>query len=386
MPYGGAQNAASINAIANGVINGDMSISQVSPVNTDTAATNPGVNGVWYNTDMCGIANQNNYPGAGNLVDSQRADHPILGVNGYSKSLSTGASAYAAPAAADAYYAFTSIEGANFQPFVSQTAILNFWVKSPKTGIHCVSFTNNVDRSYVAEYIVAQANTWQQFSIGIVFNFAGGTWNYTTGLGLRIIFPLAAGSNYRTGANAWQNGVFYATANQQNLLDTANNTFRITDIQLTQGLTITAFQRQPFNQALIFCQRYYSQSFPYRTAPASNLGLGGSIEWGSLIAGYNQVGTAAGQMPFPAVPGEVSPFLPFPVEMRTTPTVQIYAPLVVSGGGNVYNHWARITPNALSVQASVNGGGFALVPNITPVYDLCVGDRLCMHYAANARI
>ena len=153
------------------------------------------------------------------------------------------------------------IEGYNVRDLIGRTFTLSFWVRSSKTGTHCVYIQNDAqDRSYVVEYTVSAANTWEQKSITVSGGLiTAGTWNWTTGTGLLVGWTLAAGSSLQTTAGAWQTGIFLATANQVNCLDTIGNIFAITGVQLEAGSVATPFEHRPYGAEFALCQRYLYQ-------------------------------------------------------------------------------------------------------------------------------
>jgi hypothetical protein len=153
------------------------------------------------------------------------------------------------------------IEGYNVRDLIGTTFTLSFWVKSPKTGVHCVGLRNvpPVDRSYVKEYTIISANSWEYKTLTVPSGLiTAGTWNWTNGTGLLLDFVLAAGATFQTTADAWQTGNFLATANQVNVMDNTANDFFITGVQLEPGAVATPFERRIFGQELALCQRYYT--------------------------------------------------------------------------------------------------------------------------------
>ncbi len=61
----------------------------------------------------------------------------------------------------------------------------------------------------------------------------------------------------------------------------ANDWFQIDDVQIeavpTALASATAFERWPFDECLLHCQRHYRKTFPYGTAPAQSAGIIGTL-------------------------------------------------------------------------------------------------------------
>jgi len=177
------------------------------------------------------------------------------------------------------------IEGVNVRDLIGTTFTLSFWVKSPKAGVHCVSFRNErtplPDRSYVKEYTVVTANTWEYKTVTVVGGLiTAGTWNWTNGLGLDVLFVLSAGTTWHTTADAWQIGNFLSTANQVNVMDNTANDFFITGVQLEPGTVATPFERRPQGLERVLCERYYEFGIAHFGGYATGgTGVYYSVQW-----------------------------------------------------------------------------------------------------------
>ena len=142
----------------------------------------------------------------------------------------------------------------------AKTTTLSFWVRASITGTYCVAFLNSSSagtrRSYVAEYSISSANTWEYKTVTITGDTTG-TWNTDNTQGLQVYFDIGSGSNFQTTANTWSNGALWRTSNQTNLIATNGATFYITGVQLEVGSTATSFDYRPYGTELQLCQRYY---------------------------------------------------------------------------------------------------------------------------------
>jgi hypothetical protein len=105
------------------------------------------------------------YTGAANITMAQDTSVPTVGTNAvntpYSAKLTVPTTPDTSIAAGDLYVISQNIEGYDYRALTNGMA-LSFWVKAHRTGIYCVSFRNSGnDRSYVAEYTINAADTWE---------------------------------------------------------------------------------------------------------------------------------------------------------------------------------------------------------------------------------
>ena len=164
----------------------------------------------------------------------------------------------------------------------AQDLTLSFWVKTTtKTGTFCVSFHKDDEAGDLTgyfipiEYTVSSAGTWEYKTIVLsptagstsLITSAAGAITRDNGLGLRVDFTLAMGSNYTGTNNTWASTVELATSSQVNFMDSTDNEFYLTGVQLELGSAATPLEKVPHYVQLQRCQRYYQQ-IPH-TASAS---------------------------------------------------------------------------------------------------------------------
>jgi len=201
-------------------------------------------------------------------------------------------------AAGDIYAIRNSIEGYDWAQIAQNDFVISFWHKHTKTGTYCVSLVNSgSDRSYVAEYTQSVSDTWEKATIKVTASPSAGTWVYDTGIGLKVGFVMASGTNFHTTADAWNTGNLQSTSNQVNALDSTSNVCRFALIQVEEGIEATDFERRTFGEELALCQRYYWQGY---TADH------GAYKYGT--AGHSIMNAGSTN---------------FPVEMRVTPTMVV---------------------------------------------------------------
>jgi hypothetical protein len=238
------------------------------------------------------------------------------------------------------------IEGYNFAGLAQRPMVLSFWVKATKTGIYCVALSNSgTNRTYVAEYQVHAASSWEKKVIVIPASPSDGTWDYTTGVGLRVNWTLMSGSTYITTPNAWNTGQFYATSRQVNACDDTNNNFYLSQIQLEAGTQPTEFEHVEIGTELARCQRYCFVIASDATYPQRFVG------WGRVY-----LTTAA------------TVTVDFPVPMRDIPTISATPTewfLNDGAGADVTGVSFSLdttfgSPNHVMILAQASGGGLTV--------------------------
>ena len=286
--YGGTGTSTGYYGFKNRIINGAMVISQ----RNGTSATTVNGNDIYTLDRFKGWAS-----GGGVFTVTQSTTAPT-GFN--NSSLITVTTADASIAASDNYRFAQTIEGYNiadlgFGTANASTVTLSFWVRSSITGtfggsLYSVSGT----RSYVFNYTISAANTWEQKTVTIAGDTSG-TWGTTNSYGITVYFDLGSGSNYENATGSWVAAEKFRTSGNATLISTSGATFYITGVQLEKGSTATSFDYRPFGTELALCQRYYQRLKP----SATNSLLAGGLQRSTTTAGLT---------------------VPTPVSLRATPT------------------------------------------------------------------
>jgi hypothetical protein len=351
-------NSGPITGFRNRIINGGMDIDQR---NAGAAVTLN--NALLYTVDRWLVAASGG-SGTGTATAQRVADAPP----GFAYSLRYTVTNAKSPAASDGFWIYQAIEGQNITDFAfgtasSKTITLSFWVKSSLTGTFSGNLRANNStptyRSYVFNYTINSANTWQYVTITAPGDVGQTTTNDNTA-GFAITFDLGSGSSSQTSTlNSWQTGNFFKSTTSVNLISTLNATFQVTGVQLEVGTTATPFERRAIGQELILCQRYF-----YSTCST-----------GTNTVMINQKTTTSS-----AYGGAVPQFSYFPVQMRVNPTIAIYTNNARANPGNVLVNASSISSSIgsfVSPIAFVTWNASAL-PN--------VGDYYNYYYDANAEL
>lgn len=285
----GAQQAMAGNAVTgekNAFVNGNFDVWQGGT--SFAAAANAA-----YTADQF----QWTFTGTGVVTCAQSTDIPTAAQSGVQGTFShkiTVTTADVSIAAGDRYACYSQIEGNRIRWLLgSGNFTISFWVKAHRTGTYCVAFENSAaTETYPAEYTISVADTWEKKTITVTT--MPGTWVQDTGLGMTVIWTLAAGSNFQ-GTNATWNGTgAHATSNQVNGVGATSDVFQLAQIQLEPGLVATPFELRPYPYEYWLCQRYYE--ILGGTGIANDIDLSGY-----MLAGSSIIRT------FPIIPKRVTP-------------------------------------------------------------------------------
>ena len=259
-------NDGPLSGARNRIINGDMRIAQRGTAAVTTSSTYP--------VDRW---RQNFTTGGAVSAQYETASTPT----GFQTAIKfTTTTADATTDATDYWFLQQVIEGFNsadllFGTANAQDVTVSFWVRSSVTGTFCMTLLGSsdgttLDRSYVSEYTISSADTWEKKTITVPGD-TGGTWSTNNGRGLGVRFGLTAGTNNQQAAGSWGTGNPIGSANQTQLLETLNATWYVTGVQLEPGTVATPFERRSYGQELALCQRYYESSYVYVSSTLATL-------------------------------------------------------------------------------------------------------------------
>lgn len=237
------------------LINGQMAIFQRA-----TSATGK-TTGAYYTADRW----QTSITTAGTWTQERSTDVPSAQGFGYSLKMDC-TTADASLGASDVLAINQRLEGQNLQHLLKGTSsakklTLSFWVKSNKTGTYIAELVDNDNTRQISKsYTIDSADTWEKKEITYEGDTTG-TLDNDNDHSLRVIFWLAAGSNFTSGT---LNTSWASTTNanrvvgQVNLADSTSNEWYMTGCQLEVGSKATDFEFEPYDKILSRCYRYYN--------------------------------------------------------------------------------------------------------------------------------
>jgi hypothetical protein len=254
------------------------------------ACPNGGFEGWQFGTSFAAIADAvyfadrwvSNKSGAGIWTIAQDSSVPAVAWNAAAASWSakvTVTTADASIAAGDLYAIYTAIEGYDIRDLMNGFAV-SWWARAHRTGTYCASFVNKAfNRSYIVEYTIAVADTWQYFTAVVPAPI--GTWTLDTQIGMYCLFSLAMGSTFGSGASAstWLSTGSYTTANQINGVAATSDTFSLWGLNVVPGTVPQPYHPMPFpllwERLRRYCQKFaagtsgaYATSFSNSTTDA----------------------------------------------------------------------------------------------------------------------
>jgi len=141
----------------------------------------------------------------------------------------------------------------------AEQVTLSFFVKSPKTGTHIVELVDQANsRAVSLSYTVSSANTYEKKTLTFPADTTGTITN-DNARRMDLNWYLAAGSNLTSGTlqTTWSSITDANRAvGQVNCVDSTDNNFFITGVQLELGTVATDFEHRLFPEDLALCQRY----------------------------------------------------------------------------------------------------------------------------------
>lgn len=169
-------------------------------------------------------------------------------------------------------------------------------------------------------------------------------------------------------------GVFLVPSNCKNLIPmvwtngqpVANDLLHIGEISLSDGYELIDWTPRLVSDSFPQMLRYYHKSFPLLTVPAQSAGLTGAWRGGAANAGAVAI---------------VHGFIPFPVVMRTTPTITFYNP----SAANAFLRYI-ITPSDATATSATQVNERGTEVTATGLAAWIAGGGIAIHYQADAEL
>ena len=248
----------------------------------------------------------------------------------------------------------------------AKNCTISFWIKSSLTGTFSAYLldANANSQSYVHEFTISSANTWQKISYTVTAPTSGGATDFSTGngIGCFVGINLGCGTNQQTSTlNSWHatSGTFFtSTSSSVKLIGTASANMYVTGFQMEMGSVATPFEHLSFSETLNLCQRFFQKSYNYGDAIGNT---------------SNSNGSNAFQIDDGAIQRDGVRLVK---SMRANPTIVIYNP--VSGSSASVRTNAGGNHSASSFSQGENGFFVDYTPN--------TGEFLQFHHTADAEL
>lgn len=296
----------------NGLMNGDFSVMQRNSTFTSIAATSYTFDK--WKWEITGTASR--------ATVTQTYPTTIATLPFVSPSLSSPtamkvavASATGSVAAGDLQAVTQIIENCYFAPLASTPMSLSFLYKTNFSGNLSVALRDQANGwSLVLPFVTNGDGAWHlaQFA-NIAMPTTSGAWQLGTygAASMKLTVTFLAGSTFQTATTgSWINSNAMATNVQGNFMVSGSNTFEWTQAMLNPGTVCLPFITESFTSNLLKCQRYFSKTYNYGTAPGAN--TGSSAGFIRSVAAANNLQLFMSDYTLPAV-------------MRSTPTVVSYS-------------------------------------------------------------
>jgi len=229
----------------NRIINGNMAIDQR---NAGAAVVVGG--SITYVVDRFLLANTT---GTGTTTGQQST----LG-NAKSFKLTATAAVTALTTSLTVYGIAHRIEAQNIFDLNSKGITISFNVETNWSGNLSIAIANyNFSRSYISDIAVVSGTN--NVNLSLTLEATSVLTNDNT-QGLQIAIGANNEATYRTATtDTWIAGFFNCSTSSTQWAKTTGNFINVTNVQLEEGSTATAFEHRSYGQELALCQRYYYQ-------------------------------------------------------------------------------------------------------------------------------
>ena len=244
----------------NMIINGQCWINQR---NGGSSVTIPNATGGTYQLDRWAVNEATGGTVSVNM-DGDPPNYPHTGAGQFQKAMQVACSGTdTSLASTQNTHFFQNIEGyttahLGWGTRAAKPVTLSFWVKTNCAGYYNVGLENSAtNRTNIKQFFHNGSHMWQKF----VLTYPGcgdGTWLKTNGIGIRLRFCLASGTQYDDGVEGqWTTTDELHIGTQTNFMSSTNNRFFITGVQLEEGTVATPFEHRSYPEEYLLCARYF---------------------------------------------------------------------------------------------------------------------------------